>query len=347
MTKVLMAREATPYGATTLVSSSTREIRATNVPLKPTDRTDLVVLGGTQGGNHGIDSDDVYTVNKGGSMDLECAFRTNGLALFISSVLGLPVVTTPVGATNARLFTWKSATVPSTVHPRVAIEAEKRDGSVIQHRYGAGTGTQFDLMVQSGMGDNAPVKLKTSLDFGRNPGQDAYASMSGSFPAALGLFMNSMFSVQVFDAEDAEDSDACKSQNFTFSVKENLVLDYYGACANGVAGLPEEPYRSALPDVTGSMAWIYNADTYYDRLLAGEMMKVVATCDTGIEIEAGGETARWVLTLPKLQLTGDAPSAPAQGVATQDLPYVCRYDSALGYSWKLEHYTSDTSATTL
>lgn len=266
------------------------------------------------------------TEDGGGSISFEVQNKGFG-RLFKHLVGGTPVITTPVGATTARLHTYalgavadRSLTLQKQFRDAngVAVKTLTYPGSIL-------TAGEFSINPTDGL-------LRLALDV------DAREEVDGVAAAAASWLDSAPFTYAQGTIEVAGVAVAC-ARAATLRIENPMVLDRY--CL-GTAGRKARPIDSDRPAVTGSFTADFEDSTYYDLFVDNTAATLQLEFVGGL-IEAG-QNFSLTFDLPEIRTTGASPKVATAGIITQAMTFGGYANPAGDPAISLGYTTTDLAA---
>lgn len=266
------------------------------------------------------------TEDGGGSIAFEV--QTKGFGrIFKHLVGGTPVITTPGGATAARLHTYALGTVADR---SLTLQKQFRDPDGVLVKaltYPGSILTAGEFVINPGDG-----LLRLSLDVDAREEVDTVAAAAASFLDSAG------FTYAQGTLEVAGVAVAC-ARDARVRIENPMVTDRY--CL-GTAGRKGRPIDSDRPAVTGSFTADFEDSTYYD------LFKTNAAATLQLEFVGGlieaGQNFTLTIDVPEIRTTGASPKVADTGIVTQAMTFGGYANAAGDPAVSLGYKTTDLAA---
>lgn len=243
-----------------------------------------------------------------GSISFEAPSK--GLGLWVKHALGAVSITTPSGATNARLHTH---TLGDPYGLGLTIQVGRPDtaGTVQPFSY---TGCKIDEITFSNSVDEFLMVDCTIVGEDETTGQSL---ASASYPTGVQLFNWTQGVIQIASSTVGVVTD------FEVTVSNAHKSDRYFLGAATMS----EPIIAGMTEITGSMTVEFDSLTNYNRFVNGTVAAVNAKWTAATEIESG--FSPYVeIDLPDVRFDGTTPAVGGPDVLTLELPFKALYDGS-------------------
>lgn len=315
---VTIGNEAVAWG--TKAATLTRGIEA-QPGNNPTHRVEHRPSAGFRPGGLGDPTDTHVVSVRGGTIPLVFDLLSKAHSMVLSSA-GSVAITTPAGATNARLHTITPSgyTLTSrTIHRAVA----KADGALHEVNYLGSVMTALGLSV-SPLGN---VQVKADYDF--KSMDTAAAGITPSYPSSPYVFQDD-------DVTTTLGGTGVCQRGIDINIPTGAKVDRNMICTGG----REMPVVVGRIQPTGTLNVDYAGASYLDDWLAGTSRSLVFSI-TGPEIESGFNYSLTV-TFAAVKFTGEDANPSITDLTTQALPWQA-FDNLSDPLWKIEYQTTDTA----
>lgn len=233
---------------------------------------------------------------------------SKGLGLWLKHALGSSSITTPSGATNARLHTHTLGD-PYGLGLTVQVGRPMSNGTVTPFSY---TGCKIDQITLSNSVDEFLVVECEIV------GEDEITSeslASASYPTGVQLFNWTQGVISIAGSSVGVVTD------FTVTVANNHKSDRYFLGAATMS----EPIIAGMTEVTGSMTVEFDSMTNYNRFVNGTIAAVTAKWTAATAIESTFFPYVEV-SLPDVRFDGTTPAVAGPDVLSIELPFKALYD---------------------
>ena len=233
---------------------------------------------------------------------------SKGLGLWLKHALGSSSITTPSGATNARLHTHTLGD-PYGLGLTVQVGRPDSGGTVRPFSY---VGCKIDQLTLSNSVDEFLVVECEIV------GEDETTSeslASASYPTGVQLFNWTQGVISIGGSSVGVVTD------FNVTVANNHKSDRYFLGA----ALMSEPIIAGMTEVTGSMTVEFDSLTNYNRFVNGTIAAVTARWTAATAIESTFFPYVEV-SLPDVRFDGTTPAVAGPDVVTIELPFKALYD---------------------
>lgn len=233
---------------------------------------------------------------------------SKGLGLWLKHALGSSSITTPSGATNARLHTHTLGD-PYGLGLTVQVGRPDSGGTVRPFSY---TGCKIDQLTLSNSVDEFLVVECEIV------GEDETTSeslASASYPTGVQLFNWTQGVISIGGSSVGVVTD------FSVTVANNHKADRYFLGAATMS----EPIIAGMTEVTGSMTVEFDSLTNYNRFVNGTIAAVTAKWTAATAIESTFFPYVEV-SLPDVRFDGTTPAVAGPDVVTIELPFKALYD---------------------
>ena len=289
-TQFVIAREST-YGGS-LVSQSTRGVEAMsdglNARLRRVPRTGLRA-------GAGLASAPYRMISDGGEGTVEAALVSNGLQPLLSAFFGTSAVTTPGGATLARLHTFTDVNGPAgeSIYMQKVVEQEDgTDGGIFTFKGCVSTGLTFT----QGVGDGDQTYAKVSANIDAKQVLTNVSKATATYRTVGDVFTYETCTVTL-------GGDVPCANDFTLTLDKNL--DVSKRCLD-TAEPRHAPSKAGFAGVTGQFTVQHAGNDLYDLWAAGTPVDLVIDWTSTVTIES--TTAyQLTITIPEVTLDGDTP----------------------------------------
>ena len=281
---------------------------------------------GLRANNRVLRSDRWVSGKKGVDGDFECEIETKGFGLLFKAALGSSTITTPSGATLARLHSHVLAD-PYGQSYTVQVGRPDTSGTVQPFTYTGCKVTEFELknsldefLVGTWKWDGQAETTSTSL-------------ASASYATAPEILAWTGGALTIGGSSVAVVTDV------SVSVKTGLKTDRYTISSSP---LKKEQIISEMTEISGTITVEFDSLTHYNRFVNGTLASIVATWTGTTAIES--TTFPYVkVTMPNCRFDGNTPSVDGPDVLKLELPYKALYDGT-NQAITLEYVTSDTAS---
>lgn len=317
---VVIGNEAVAWG--TRAATLTRGIEA--VPTgKPAPRVEHRPSRGLRPGRLG-DPTDTHVVDvRGGTYPLEFDLLSKSHSMVLSAA-GSVAITTPGGATSARLHTVTPSdyALPSTtIQDAVALA----DGTLDYIDYLGAKLTQLGFAI------SPKGNVVVSADYD-------YKTIDTAASAATPSYASSPYVFRDTDVTTTLGGTAVCQRSIDVTIPTGAKVDRDRICAGG----REEPTVVGRVQPTGSLSVDMTSVSYLDDWIAGTSRSLVIDIRGAADgIESGYEFA-CTLTFPAVKFTGDAYGRSLDDLTEQPLPWQA-FDNGTDPLWKIEYATTDTA----
>jgi hypothetical protein len=262
-----------------------------------------------------------------GKIDLEVP--TKGMSLWLKNALGSTAVSTPSGATLARLHRTTLGD-PYGLGLTVQVGRPDTSGTVRAFTY---AGCKVDsLSLSNSVGDF----LKAEMNVVGKSETTATALATATYPITSGAASFDYLN-WTQGAITIGGSPVGVVTDFSVEVNNNLKSDRYFL---GAATM-NEPIIAAMTEISGSMTVEFDGLTNYNRFVNGTIAAVTATWTGATAIE-GSTYPSLLVNLANVRFDGDTPSVKGPDVITHDLKFKALYDGSTG-PIVIDYTTSDTA----
>ena len=275
---------------------------------------------------------DQRVINKGATGTLSTLGFSNGLGILFAAAAGTSTSGVHSGGTLAYDQVFEFDEVSPTRSLSTEFYRDRRDGTLDAFTYTGGKVTQTQF-TQSLDGHLAVV---FSMDYGTVERQSSDPSRTVTTVTPDFTYAWPDATISLAPVGDSL-VDECVS---SFDLTLPNAFDVEDWCIKAGTGR-HEPTRQGTPAPTGTINWRYQAPTYFDAFLAGEVFEMTATWvgDTVIEDTTYPSLT---ITVPALRFTGEDPQIAADGPTTQNLPFAV-LDNGTDPAATLTIVTSDTA----
>lgn len=310
--------EAVAWG--TKAATLTRGIEA-ETSSKPTPAVEHRPSTGMRPGFLGDPTDRHVVDVRGGSYSLACDLLSKSHSMLLGG-LNTPVITTPVGATTARLHTITPSdhAIPSqTIHDAIAL-----DDGTIDHIDALGA-----KMVSAKLSVSPKGNVKFTGDYNYRTLDTAAASVTPAYASSPYVYRDTDVTTTLGG------TDICQ-RGLDLTIPTGIKVDRDMVCPGG----REEPIVLGRVQPTGTLNQDLPSLAYLDDWLAGTPRSLVFYIE-GPEIESGFNYFVRV-TYAAVRFTGDAPDRSMTELSGQSLPWQA-FDNGTDPLWKIEYQTTDTA----
>jgi hypothetical protein len=296
-------------------------------------------------------TDGVTSTPRGATGTITEYLSTNGMGLLLKAGFSTSVITTPVGATDARLHTHAMTDVASSESFAFQVQREYKGGGVGHDTYTGGQIGELKISQETapeGGGETSATKAKISatVDYAGLVRGDTQRLPTYVSPGLeLGVGQCKLYIAEAFD-EDGDpidmDDDLVEECFNKFEITIPHGLNFNDPCISG--GLSRDKATMAgLRKPTIALGWTPKNETLYNAYLAGTWMafKAVWEAPAAMEIE-DGFVPSITLKVPAFKFTGSTPQMSRENVTTQDLPGAIHWNG-VAPSVSLERITTDTA----
>jgi hypothetical protein len=313
---VLMTGVESTYG-TPVTPDRTFEVNSESLDLIP----EIIPSDALRAGSRNLRvSSRRVTVARMGAGDIPMQVPTNGFGRWLQMALGGTSTIAQMGATPAYLQTHAMGTLAGksqTIQKQIRDQANTTVGTFTHH--GAKVTTMQLSVSKKGIliatfgidsedVDTSTAAATPSYTVTRvfHFGQISSLTLGGTATGPLVSGATAVASVT----------------DFSLTLDNHLNTDEFFM---GGGGLKSEPLEDAYPEVTGSITARFASPTaMYDAFAADTGLALVLGF-AGAVI-SGIETEQFIITLPKVHLTGEAPKANGPGVISVTVPFEAQYD---------------------
>lgn len=317
---VTIGNEAVAWG--TRAATLTRLIEAT--PNKASHRAEYRPTNGMRPGFLGKAADRQRIDLRGGTYPLAFDLLNKSHSLALATLGQAPAITTPGGATNARLHT----ILPSdhdlrstTIHDYVVDSGGS--GYHVDYLGGKATSGKFSVSPKG--------NVAVAIDFDFKTCNTAASSVTPSAASSALVYVDTDVTTTL------DGTDICQ-RGLDFTIPTMAKIDRDRVCPGG----REEPIAMGSVVPTGNLSFDLESMDYLDAFLAGDQMSLVFTIDSGVEIETG-QNFKCTFTFAAVQFTGDGYNRSLTDLTEQPLTWEA-VDNGTDPLWKIEYQTSDTAA---
>ena len=262
-----------------------------------------------------------------GKIDFEVP--TKGMSLWLKNALGSTTITTPSGATNARLHR-SVLSDPYGLGLTVQVGRPDSSGTVQPFTY---AGVKVDqLSLSNSVGDFLKAEINLvgkSESTGTSLATATYPITSGS---AAYQYLN-----WTQGAVTIGGSAVGVVTAINVDINNNMKSDRYFLGAATMS----EPIIAAMTEISGSMTVEFDGLTNYNRFVNGTIAAVTATWTGSTAIE-GSTYPSLLVNLANVRFDGDTPNVKGPDVITHDLKFKALYDGTNG-PIVIDYTTSDTA----
>ena len=262
-----------------------------------------------------------------GKIDLEVP--TKGMSLWIKQALGSTTVSTPSGATLARLHRSVLGD-PYGLGLTVQVGRPDSAGTVQPFTYAGCKVDQLSLM--NGVGDFLKAEMNIvgkSETTGTGLATAVYPITGG---AASFAYLN-----WTQGAITIAGSPVGVVTDIKIDINNNIKSDRYFLGAATMS----EPIIAAMTEISGSVTVEFDGLTNYNRFVNGTVAALTATWTGATAIESTTYPAVLV-NLPNVRFDGDTPNVKGPDVITHDLKFKVLYDGSTG-PITIDQTTTDTA----
>jgi hypothetical protein len=310
--------EAVAWG--TKAATLTRGIEA-ETSSKPSPAVEQRPSTGMRPGFLGDPSDRHVVDVRGGTYSLACDLLSKSHSMLLGG-LNTPVITTPGGATNARLHTITPSDhdLPSqTIHDGIAL-----DSGTIDHINALGAKMTSLKLAVSPKGN-----VKVTADYSYRTLDTAAASVTPVYASAPYPFRDT-------DVTTTLGGTPICQRGIDLTIPTGAKVDRDMVCPGG----REEPFVLGRVQPTGTLNQDLPSFDYLDAWLNGTPLSLVFYIE-GPEIEEGFPYFLRV-TYAAVRFTGEAPDRSMTELSGQTLPWQA-FDNGTDPLWKIEYQTTDTA----
>ena len=262
-----------------------------------------------------------------GKIDFEVP--TKGMSLWLKNALGSTTITTPSGATNARLHRSTLAD-PYGLGLTVQVGRPDSSGTVQPFTY---AGVKVDqLSLSNSVGDFLKAEINLvgkSESTGTSLATATYPITSGS--AAYQYLNWTQGAITIGGSAVGVVTD------IKIDINNNIKSDRYFLGAATMS----EPIIAAMTEISGSVTVEFDGLTSYNRFVNGTVAALTATWTGATAIESTTYPSLLV-NLANVRFDGDTPNVKGPDVITHDLKFKALYDGTNG-PIVIDYTTSDTA----
>lgn len=259
---------------------------------------------GFRGGAHALRSDRRVDISMGGEGSLEIDVLSTGFGFVLQSMLSTVSGPTQIGATTAYTTTATTASDANSDSYTVQIQRVNTAGTLQSFTHHGGVITGWSLSQEVGGLLNATLNFDfEDVDTSTADGTPAYAA--NNFPYDWTM--------------------ACATINGVSTDLRSMSLNADLGYATDrrflrCSALKKQPVRSTVPSFDGELALDWEDNTQYDLFVAGTIVPIVLTFDSGVDIDSGNNY-KMEVTLPACQFSGNEPVASLGDVPSLSLPF--------------------------
>jgi hypothetical protein len=233
---------------------------------------------------------------------------SKGLGLWVKHALGSVSITTPSGATNARLHTHTLGD-PYGLGLTVQVGRPSSDGTVNPFSY---TGCKIDQITFNNSVDEF---LVVECEMVAEDETTSESLASASYPTGVQLFNWTQGTITIASSTVGVVTD------FSVTVANNHKSDRYFLGAATMS----EPIIAGMTEITGTMTVEFDSLTNYNRFVNGTVAAVNAKWTAATAIES--TFFPYVeIDLPDVRFDGATPSIAGPDVVSVELPFKALYD---------------------
>jgi hypothetical protein len=268
--------------------------------------------------------DEVRTIERGASGSAPFTIMRTGFGMLFRAMLDTAAITTPGGATNARLHTFESA------------QEFNSESLTMQSIRGKPTGTNcftYPGTTVAGWEISQSVDdyLKLSLDLDHRREIDSEAAHTATYPADQDEYAWADLAVTV-------DGNAVELRDFKVSAARGLDVAKYRLAASA---LKRQPRRVSDAEYSAEFTLDYESEAMWDLFVSGATVPIVATWTLG-EVESG-QAFFLKITMAAAQLRGETPTAELDGSENTQPVSVMALQDDTNPAIKIEYQTGDTA----
>lgn len=323
-----IGKEAVAYG--TAAATLTRGIRNQVDDHKAV--VEAMVDRGMKKGSVSTPLEDYVAQIRGGKGTVDLTLINKSIGMLLEGASSTYVITTPDGATNARLHTaTPTAAGPSTSYS-VHVTRYAMSGTGHPFTYVGGMVETLKLIQEP----KAFAKIQAMMDYAGvlDANTDpAASSPTPAYPESVERFSDAGFSLEIDEVE------VCQ-RKVEFTLPTGVDVDRWRVGC-GTNGRKSKPVTKARVAPSGVLEMDYADNAFYDKYKTGDPVEIVATW-TGTEIETGFDYFL-KLTMPNCVFTGDTPQVSLDNLPGQPLPFEMLDGGTSAPPWKIEWQTTDTA----
>lgn len=275
---------------------------------------------------------DQRVINKGATGTLSTLGFSNGLGILFAA----SVADSSSGVVSGGTLAYEQVFEFGAEAPAGSISTEfyrdRRSGTLDAFTYTGGKVTQ----VQFTQSLDGHLAIVFSMDYGSVERQSSDPSRTVTTVTPDFTYAWPDATISLAPVGDTA-VDECVS---SFDLTLPNALDVEDWCIKRGTGR-HEPTRNATPAPTGTINWRYQAPTYFDAFLAGEVFELTANWQAPDVIEDTTYPSL-TITVPAIRFTGEDPQIAADGPTTQNLPFAV-LDNGTDPAATLTIVTSDTA----
>lgn len=262
-----------------------------------------------------------------GKIDLEVP--TKGMSLWLKNALGSTTITTPSGATNARLHRSVLGD-PYGLGLTVQVGRPDSSGTVQPFTY---AGVKVDqLSLSNSVGDF----LKAEINLVGKSETTSTSLATATYPITSGSAAYQYLN-WTQGAVTIGGSAVGVVTDISVDINNNMKSDRYFLGAATMS----EPIIAAMTEISGSMTVEFDGLTNYNRFVNGTIAAVTATWTGSTAIE-GSTYPSLLVNLANVRFDGDTPNVKGPDVVMMDLKWKALYDGTNG-PIVIDYTTSDTA----
>jgi hypothetical protein len=290
---------------------------------------------GLRASNRVLRSDRWVAGKKAVAGDVEAEIQTKGFGLLLKSALGGSTITTPSGATLARLHRYILAD-PYGQSYTLQVGRPDTSGTVNPFTYSGMKVSEFDLKNSLDgfvTGTWKWTGQTEAMQSGTSPYNAApYTLASSSYAASTEILSWIGGTLNIAGSAVAVVTD------FSLNVKTGIKSDRYTINSSR---LIKEQIIADMTEITGQVSVEFSDLTAYQRFTAGTLAQIDVTWSGETVIES--TTYPYLkVTMPKCRFDGNTPNVDGPGVLKVDLPFKALYDGT-NEAITMDYLTSDTT----
>ena len=259
---------------------------------------------GFRGGAHALRSDRRVDISMGGEGSLEIDVLSTGFGFLLQSMLSTVSGPTQEGATAAYTTTATSASDANSDSYTVQIQRVNTAGTVQSFTHHGGVITGWNLSQEVG------GLFTANLDFDFEDVDTATADGTPSYAASNFPFDWTLASATV-DGVSHDLRSMSLDADLGYKTDRRFLR---------CSALKKQPVRSNVPSYSGEITLDWENNTLYDNFVAGDIVPIVMTWDSGVEAGTGFNY-KVEVTLAACQFSGNEPVASLGDVPSLSLPF--------------------------
>lgn len=281
---------------------------------------------GLRASNRVLRSDRFVVGKKSVEGDLEAEVGSKGFGLLFKAALGASSISTPSGATNARLHRHTLAD-PYGQSYTLQVGRPDTSGTVQPFTYSGCKISEFEL--KNGIDDFLMGTWKW----------DGQAETTATSLATASYATGVEYLSWIGGAVNIGGSAVAVVTDVSINVKTGIKTDRYTIASTRTK---KEQIISEMTEITGTVTCEFDGLTNYNRFVNGTLAQVDVTWTGETAIE--GSTYPYVkVTLPNCRFDGNTPNVEGPDILSIELPFKALYDGT-NEAITLDYMTSDTTS---